>query len=267
MLTYLRPASVAEAVEILHDHSDVRVLAGGTDLLVAFRNAPPCGTVLDIKGIPALNALEMCESGLSVGAAVTLNRLIDAGAEDDCYQLLKDAALQLGNHLLRNRATLAGNLCTASPVSDMAGACLVLGGFVEAVSREGARRIPLGDFFTGVKTNALRPNELATKIVLARREGRGLYLKRKRVRGHDLAQVGVTAFRSGDGVLDIALASVAPTPVLFPGVVKAGEAPELQKILKTILGGIAPISDVRSSKEYRLGMAEAFIGQAVDRLY
>ena len=265
--TYLRPASVEEAVDMLNIHEDARILAGGTDLLVGLRDGASCKYIVDIKGIPKLNILETTEEGLAVGGAVSLNKLLDSDLVSGCYLVLKDAGEALANHLLRNRATLIGNLCNASPGGDMIGASLVLDGYIEAVSYEGTRNIPLSEFFTGVKKHTLRKNELAVRVVFPHGKGRGVYLKKKRIRGHDLAQVSLTAFRHDDGRLDVALGAVAPTPILIKTVVEAGETARVDKVIETVLGSINPISDVRSSREYRLAMVKHFICQSIGLLY
>ena len=267
MFTYLRPGSVGEAVGMLAAYEDARVLAGGTDLLVGIRDGMPCKYLVDIKGIPELNFLKMTDAGLLIGGAVPINRIIGADCVSGSYSVLRDAGMELANHLLRNRATLIGNLCNASPGGDMLGAALVLGGCIEAVSRDGVRVIPLDGFFTGVKRHTLRRDELALRVVFTCIGGRGVYLKKKRIRGHDLAQVGVTAFRHDDGSMDIALGAVAPTPVLLKSVVKAGGEYLPDAVIEAALAGISPISDIRSSREYRVEIVKHFVRQAVDLLY
>lgn len=267
MLTYHRPTSVEEAVELLGKLDKTRVLAGGTDLMVALRDGLPCEHIVDIKAVPEMNVLEKTEEGLVIGGAVPLNKILDSEIVSGCWSVLKEAGAELANHLLRNRATLIGNLCNASPGGDMIGASLVLGGYIEAASSNGKRTIPLDSFFTGVKTHVLGKDELAVRVVFPLQEGRGLYLKKKRIRGHDLAQVGVTAFRYEDGRLDLALGAVAPVPVLFRSVVRAGEEARAENVLAVVLEQINPISDVRSSRDYRLAMVKYFVTKAIGELY
>ena len=252
---------------MLNIHEDARIIAGGTDLLVGLRDGTSCKYIVDIKGIPKLNTLEMIGDGLAVGGAVSLNRLLDSDLISGCYSVLKDAGEALANHLLRNRATLIGNLCNASPGGDMIGVSLVLDGYIEAVSCEGTRTIPLSEFFVGVKKHTLRKNELAVRVVFPHWKGRGVYLKKKRIRGHDLAQVSLTAFRHDDGRLDVALGAVAPTPILIKAAVEAGEEARADRVIEKVLGCINPISDVRSSCEYRIAVVKHFICQSIGLLY
>jgi len=214
-----------------------------------------------------MNLLEMTETGLSVGGAVSANKLLGSDLLTGSYSVLKDAGLKLANNSLRNRATLIGNLCNASPGGDMIGASMILGGCLVAVSSGNTRSIPLDGFFTGVKTHSLRKDELAVKIVIPRMEGKGVFLKKQRTRGHDLAQVSLTAFRHDDDSLDLVLGAVAPVPVLIRSMVGAGEAPHTGRIAESALTRISPISDVRSSREYRIAMVKYYISQAVKLLY
>ena len=267
MFTYLRPGTVKEAVELLGTLDGARIFAGGTDLMVGLRDGMTCKYIIDIKGIPELNALEMTDTGLAVGGAVPLNRIIGSENLAGSYSVLKDAGMTLANHILRNRATLVGNLCNASPGGDMIGASLVLGGYIEAASVGGERKIPLDGFFTGVKEHTLLKNELAVRVVFPPQEGKGIYLKKRRIRGHDLAQVGITAFRHESGAMDLALGAVAPVPVLLKSVVEAGEEPRPEKVIEAALSSISPISDVRSSREYPDAIVKRYIRQAIEILY
>jgi CO/xanthine dehydrogenase FAD-binding subunit len=153
--------------------------------------------------------------GLLIGGAVSLNEIIDSKVVKENYPILVTSAKTLANHQLRNRATMMGNICNASPAGDMLAPALVLKGVIEAVSVAGTRQIPLKDFFLGVKKNVLKENELAVRILFPPIKGKGEYLRRSRIKGHDLAQIGVAAFIRDGGGISLALGSVAPVPVLI----------------------------------------------------
>ena len=266
---FLQPLTLGEATEMLNSHKDVKILAGGTDLLILLKDRViSCRYVMDIKKIPELNAFEKKEKGLEIGAAVDLNRLLASDLTCGSYSILKEAAHTHANSLLRNRATLIGNICNASPGGDMLPAALVLDGTLEAVSAKGNRIIPLREFFTGVKKHVLQPNEMVTKITFPEKHGKGIYLKKRRIKGHDLAQVGVAAFWAADGKLSFALGAVAPTPILIDGLGPFDKA-ALEKaggdLEKEVLGRINPISDARSSKDYRVAMVKHFIGEIITK--
>lgn len=268
MFEFLQPVTLADAVALLRDKPNTKILAGGTDLIIGLKANPGmCEYLLDCKKIPELNELLVDGATLTVGACVTLTKLLEAELPGE-YDVLKQGAGELANHLLRNRATLIGNICNASPGGDIIPACLVLGAVVEAVSASGTRQIPLGEFFTGVKKHVLRPDEIAARLIFSPSKGRGFYKKKKRIRGHDLAQVSVAAYYTDDSVLSLAFGAVGPTPVLLDlGKIEKGRlASEKEAIIEKAAAAVSPIGDVRSSKEYRLSMLRHFTGEIIDAL-
>jgi len=145
------------------------VLAGGTDLLVEIRNGLKSpGILVDCKGLDVLKSFHVDASGATIGASVPLNRLIEHRKFHTTYPALADALLSIGTYQLRNRATLAGNICNASPAADSAPVLLVLGAEVDVVGVEGIRTIPICDFFAGVKKTTLKSDEIVTGIRLPR---------------------------------------------------------------------------------------------------
>lgn len=268
MSEFVQPLTLDGAIEFLRDRPDTRLLAGGTDLIVQMRDrAVKCGCLMDVKRIPELSVFAYAGEWLEIGGAVTCNQILEADFLEEGHLVLKQAAAALANSLLRNRATLAGNICNASPGGDMIPACLVLDGRVVTVSPSGGREILLRDFFTGVKKHVLAPDEIVVKVLLSRKKGRGIYLKKRRIRGHDLAQVGVCGFYGAHGALSMAFAAVGPTPVLLdslgaynPEQLRA----EKERIVALCGEAVSPISDVRSSKEYRDAMLRYFAGKIID---
>lgn len=270
---YLRPKNLNEAVEMLDKYGkDLKILAGGTDLIILVKeNMIPCKYFMDIKAIPEALKLEHCdECGLSVGAGVTLNDLLYEKLPEN-YDILKQCGHTLANSLLRNRATLVGNICNASPGGDMLPGALVLEGVVHTASKDGNREIPLKDFFLGVKKTALKPNEMVTKVSFPAAKGKGIYMKKQRIKGHDLAQVSVAVYLKEDGKLLVALGAVAPTPVLIEdlGSYSKDELKDIntvKAITQKVMSRINPIGDQRSSREYRIAMAEYFTEKALQEL-
>lgn len=271
---YLRPESIAEAVELLSKHGkEAKILAGGTDLVIALREGiVNCKYLIDVKKIEKLRELKYDEAtGLSIGGAVTLNEIIACKEIQENYPLLAEAAKTLANYLLRNRATLMGNLCNASPAGDMLTAALVLEGVVEAVSKQGIRRIPLKDFFLGVKKTALTENELAVRVIFPIMKGKGKFLRRSRIKGHDLAQINAAGFIKEYGCLNLALGAVAPIPVLVKGLEKTTKysiknEKRRAEVVDIVMNSINPIGDQRASKEYRLAMAKYLTEQVIESL-
>lgn len=268
MFEFLAPATLEEAVKMLQEKEDVRIMAGGTDVLVLLRaKAINCRYVMDVKKIPELGVFGYTDAGLEIGGAVTCNQIIEADFLDEAHTALKEAADTLANTLLRNRATLVGNICNASPGGDMIPACLALGAKLVTATPAGGREIPLKEFFTGVKKHVLAKDEIVVKVVIPRVSGRSAYLKKRRIRGHDLAQVGVAAFWAENGALSFGFAAVGPTPVVLDDLgtfTKEELAAQKDTIVKKAEENAKPISDVRSTKEYRMAMVKLFTGRIVD---
>ncbi len=268
MPEFLQPTSLAQALELLKEKKAVRFLNGGTDLIVQLRaRAVECRYLMDIKRIPELHVFTYTPEGLTIGAAVTCSQILHADFLNEEHKLLQDAAITLANDLLRNRATLSGNICNASPGGDMIPACLVLKANLHTISLKGERIIPLHEFFTGVKKHVLFDDELVVKITFPNMPGKGVYLKKRRIRGHDLAQVGLAGFYGEDGNISFAAAAVGPTPILIADI-GSFTPQELvankEDIKNKVIARVKPISDVRSSKEFRLTMLNYFISLAVD---
>ena len=269
MYQFLYPTTIVQAEGFLRDKSNLRILAGGTDLIIALKNRDTaCEYLMDIKKIPELGQIGMTAQGLEIGAAATINRMIESGLLTGWYNALLQSGKELANVLLRNRATLAGNICNASPGGDMLTPCLVLGARLETISPGGSRQIALKDFFTGVKKHVLAPNELVLRTIIPKAGGVSAYRKKKRIRGHDLAQVGVAGSYGADGGLKLAFGAVAPTPLLLDlGVVEPGRLREKKaEIIQKAVESTSPISDVRSSKEHRLAMIRYLTGEVIDEL-
>ena len=262
---YLKAQSSKEAIDLLADHGeDARVMAGGTDLFISMKDglATP-RYIIDIKAIEGLQGIRRDdEGGLSIGSCVTVSELLESEAMPKGMEAIKEAASVLATQQVRNRATVGGNICNASPACDLGPPLLVLGARVRTVSRDGGRTIPLTDFFTCPKETCLAQVELAREIVLPENGyAASGFLKRTRVKGHDLATVNAAAAVDRRGTLRLALGAVAPRPILVDGL-EGLELEDKDRILKTVLGAISPIDDIRGSAAYRRHIA----GLLVERL-
>ena len=273
---YVKPETLEAALDLLDAHGqEARVLAGGTDLLVLFRrDAVHPSWVVDIKGLPASRDLSFTpDLGLSIGPAVTVNQLAESPEVRDRYRALAQAAGMLASYQVRNRATVVGNMCNASPGADLSAPLLVFETQVQIASKQGSRAVPLAEFFTGVKRTSLIPGELVTGLTLAPAAPgeRSTYLKQARLKGHDLGIVGLAARVDGAGKFRLAMAAVAPTPIRLHAVENllnsqawsedlAAQAAELAR------QEIKPISDTRASAEYRLHVTGVLVRRALSRL-
>ena len=266
---YLRAATPDQAVQALGDYGGAAlILAGGTDLLVSMKEGTANPRYLvDIKAIPELHRIEGDGAGgLKIGACVTVNELLEFRALPAGMAALRDAARGLGTNQVRNRATVGGNLCNASPACDLGPALLVLGARLRVVSTDGERVIALKDFFACPKQTCLLKHELVTEILISPAAGTlSSFAKRTRLRGHDLAVVNAAAALGADGKLAMALGAVGPKPLLLEGLAGLGLEDEAE-ITKAILGSIAPIDDVRASAAYRTSMTRVLVGEVLNTI-
>ncbi len=278
---YERPTSLAEAIALLSaDPAGARPLAGGTDLIIRLRDGSiRPDTVVDLKRIPELDAAIREEDGRLVIGARTV--MTDIAADERIardFPALAEAAAVVGAVQIRNRATLAGNICNASPAADTAPALLVYGAEVVAAGPTGMRRIALDEFFVRSGVTTLGPGEIVTAISLPQPDGpRGsVHVRRTRRRGHDLASVTLACVVLPDGVTRLAYGSLGPRPLLAidpTGVLAdaAAAPPARMEILDDLLAAASPSPrSMRASPEYRLAMLRVLglraVGAAIDRL-
>ncbi len=269
---YLKPDSIKKTISILSKYGErAQILNGGTDLIVGIRDKIIQPEYLvDIKAIPQLNRITYNkQDGLNIGATVTLNEISDSKVVQKNYPILAEACKTVGSYQVRNRATLVGNICNASPAADTAPPLLVLGAKVNIISTAGEKIIPINQFFTGVKKNVLKKGEFVTSVTVPpiKDKWTGVYLKQGRKKDVDLATVGVAVVCIRDEVR-IALGAVAPIPVRAPKteeLLKGKTIHEslLEKAGKSALGEVSPISDVRSSQEYREEIIKVLVRRAI----
>jgi CO/xanthine dehydrogenase FAD-binding subunit len=279
--SYERPSHLGDAVALLAEHgAEARPLSGGTDLIIRLRDGSiRPRIVVDVKGIRELDGeIREGDGNLRIGA---LTVMTDIAADERIrrdYQALAEAAAVVGAVQIRNRATLAGNVCNASPAADTAPSLLVYGATVIATGPAGTRRIAMDEFFVRSGVTTLATGEVVTAIELplpACRRG-AVHLRRTRRRGHDLASVTLTCMVRDDGVTQLAYGSLGPRAVLVAdetGVLADPNAPDAAKAerLETLFAGASPSArSMRASPEYRLAMLRVLglraVGTAVRRL-
>ncbi len=276
---YIRPASLAEASEFLAEHAgEARPFMGGTDTFVRMRDGVWKDRYLvDVKHLDGTSELSFDPKlGLLMGAGIPMNALIASADVQEHYPLLAQAAKTVAAYQLRNRATVVGNICNASPAGDTIGACLVYDGILIVHGPSGRREEPLRTFFKGPGQTVLAPGDIAVAIRLpvppAGHVGR--YLKLGRNRLSDLAIVGVTALAYPDPdtasgyQFRLALAAVAPTPLVPEEAEKIlAEGPldeaTISRAAEAAMQASSPIDDVRGSARYRRMMVRNLTRQAV----
>jgi carbon-monoxide dehydrogenase medium subunit len=273
---YVRPASLGEAIALLAERGPAaaRPLAGGTDLIIRLRDGSiRPDVVVDVKAIPELDAgIRQDGDRLVIGASAVMTDIAADARVRRHFPALAEAALVVGSAQIRNRATLAGNLCNASPAADTAPALLVYGASVVAAGTSGERRLPVDDFWVRSGVTTLAADELVTSVELPIPDAHhgSVHQRRTRRRGHDLASVTLACSIGPDGVTRIGYGSVGPRPLLAideSGVLADPGASDESKaaVLERLLGGAKPSpTSMRASPEYRLAMLRVLGRRAVE---
>jgi CO/xanthine dehydrogenase FAD-binding subunit len=266
-MEFLRPTNWPDALAAKAEHPDALPIAGGTDVMVELnfdQQRPPA--LIDLTGVPELAAWEWVDGRVRLGAGVSYTRVI---AElGDRLPGLAMASRTVGSPQIRNRGTVGGNLGSASPAGDAHPALLAADTDVEAASIHGSRRIPIGDFFTGVKRHALEPDELIAAVWITPPSGPQQFSK---IGTRNAMVIAVCAFglalHPDRRTVGTGIGSAAPTPI------RAGEAEEFladaleaaglwssrgtlpdsltQEFGDRVADAAAPIDDVRGSAAYR----------------
>lgn len=280
---YLKPASLAEASQFLAQHAgEARPFMGGTDTFVRMRDGFWKEKYLvDVKNLDGMSQLSFDPTaGLTIGASVNMNRVAASPEVREYYPVLAEAAHTVASYQLRTRATLAGNICNASPAGDTIGPCLVLNASLQVHGVDGVRREPLSAFFVGPGRTVLKPGDIVTAIVfpLPPQNYAARYIKLGRNAIGDLAIVGVTALGYPDSSTPsgysfrLALASVAPTPFV-PAQVQTilAENPITEAVIaeaaEAAMNACAPIDDVRGSARYRKFMVRNLTKRAITEVW
>jgi carbon-monoxide dehydrogenase medium subunit len=275
---YLSPTSLPEVFELLDRYGiRAKLVAGGTDLIVQMKEkriAPE--VMINLLEVPELQRIERCDAGIRIGATVKLSALESSPTLHGEWKILASAAHGIGSPQVRNRGTIGGNLCNASPAADTAPSLLVMEAAVTLAGRKGERKIPLESFFTGPGLTVLRSDEIMKEITIPTtpQHSFGTYLKLGRRKSMDLALVSVAVLLTlnrNKGTCErarIALGSVAPTPVRARETEKMleGKRPDqnlIQELAQCAEKECRPISDVRSTATYRKEMINVHVRKAI----
>ncbi len=264
---YSRPKSLQEALQLLDEHKDeAKILAGGVGLFAFMKErlVDP-RYVLDIKGITELQTLrDEGSEGLTIGAAVNLNSVLEFEPLKERYKALRDCIYLLSDPVLRNRSTLLGDLCEALPYVDSPAPLLIFDAEVETASLKGKRRIPVSEFIRGVAEIALEPNEIAVAVHLKAppENSRSLFLKHTSSGEFSVTNVAALCAnpsRPENRTVRLAYGAIAPTPTRVRDVEELfkRKAPITQLIdeaVKVIMKSVEPMTDVLATAEYRSHM-------------
>ena len=279
---YFEPSNIAEAVSLLVKYNgQAKLMAGGTDVVVRLKHdSVKPKYIVNIGSISDLDYITVDDKkGIRIGALTTMRALEKSQELQEACPILSQAASLLGNPTIRNVATIGGNICNASPAADTIPPLVVLSAKAKLVGPKGERIVSIQDFCTGPGCTICQTGEVLTEIQVPvpPANTRSIYLKHAARGLGDLAIVGVAVvatIESKDRIckdVKIALGAVAPTPI------RAFEAEKVirgQKITQSVIEKCAeaardeasPISDVRSSAEYRKILVKVYVKKALSEM-
>jgi CO/xanthine dehydrogenase FAD-binding subunit len=271
---FLQPRTLQEAVEHLATHGGTLV-AGGTDVFPALVDRPPPPRIIDLTHVAELKGIRVGPDHIHIGGGTTWTEIIKADLPP-AFDGLKAAAREIGSVQIQNRATIAGNLCNASPAADGVPPLLALDAVVELTNRSGTRRVALGDFILGNRRTALASGEILAAVLVPRSFDNATSafqkLGARRYLVISIIMVAATIARRGDGTVHAARVAVGAAsavaqrlPALEARLIGASAATRLSSLIAADdLAVLSPIDDVRASAGYRLAAARELVGRAID---
>ncbi|MCY3636305.1 MAG: FAD binding domain-containing protein [bacterium] len=270
MATYCRPRTVSEVLAALANaEGRGRILVGGTDLLVHLRKDPFAPTVVvDIKSVNDLPpAVEIDDDVVRFGPTARMAEISGDPFIAGHLPALGASARVVGSIAIRNRATLVGNICNASPAADTVPALLVYGSTVTLTGPGGERTLPLVEFFVGPGQTRCGPDEIVIRIdvPIPDRGHRSAFQRLTRRRGVDLATVSVAAGVDADARIVLGLGCVGPTPLVTDASppVDLTDPAAIEGAVEGLVSIATPISDVRAARDYREAMVRVLAVRAV----
>jgi CO/xanthine dehydrogenase FAD-binding subunit len=270
---YLEPKTVEEAVSLLAEHKDeAKVLAGGTDLIVQMKLKKQAPRYLvNIKNISDLDYVRYDNGFLRIGALTTFRALAASPIVQRKFAILIDAVHAVGPLQIRNRGTIAGNICNASPSADTAPSLLALDAKVKVVNLRAERIVSIKEFFKGPFITCLKAGELVVEILVPSISSNtgGVYLWLPKRTAADETLVGVATLLTLNPIgvcssVKIGLGSVAPTPIRAEKLEKLLENNKMEDGVFEEAGEMA-VSEVtpRSRAEYRAKMVSVLVIKAL----
>jgi CO/xanthine dehydrogenase FAD-binding subunit len=255
----LTPHTLDDALRLKSEYPDALPIQGGTDVMVALnfdRERPE--TMLNLNEVAELRGWSRDGGRLRLGAALTYSE-IEHGELRDVLPALAEASRTVGSPQIRNRGTVGGNLGTASPAGDALPPLAIEDAEVECASTRGVRKVPLLEFVTGVKRNALAPDELITAVVVRPSGAPQTFLK---VGPRNAMVISVVSLAvSGGDELRACFGSASPRPVLV-------RAPrdEASSFAERVAEATSPIDDVRGTERYRRHALQVLTARALKRV-
>ena len=275
---YLKPNTLQEALDLLKgNESDKKVISGGTDIMVQLRNYKiDPDIIIEISEIESIKGIDKKDGFITIGAAATLTEITESDIVKRYCPILAQAAASVGATQIRNRGTIGGNVCNASPAADTVPALVALGAVATVASVEQERKVPLEELYVGVGRTAIGSNELITYISIPQpaENSAGSFFKLGKRKAQAISivngavYIGVNAAERKFTDVHVVMGSVAPT------VLRIREAEEsligksinrqnIENAAEIVRSKINPISDVRATAEYRKDVSGNLFIQAM----
>jgi carbon-monoxide dehydrogenase medium subunit len=268
---YAKPKLLNEALDILDRSENPFLLAGGTDLIDMLKEGlVQPDIVLDIKGIDQFHKITFEKNTLLIGAAVTFNELIDSKIIKEHFPVIAEMSKTVASMGIRNRATMAGNICSAVPCMDSGPLLTSYEAEIVTISKKGERRIPAEKWFINSRKTAIEKGEIVKGISIPYPGKHGAcFVKLGRYEGEDLAQVNLLIIALTDGTFRISYGSVAPIPVRarkIEAVLNGNPVTSMliEEAVGQVENEIKPITDIRATKEYRMHMAKIMLERGLN---
>lgn len=277
-MEYLAPKTLDQLLEALQGKAgQVKFVAGGTNVIPDLRaRAVSSKFLVNLQGVEGLSGIAEEKDTVSIGALTTMTELAESGVVRKWAPALASAARQMGNPLVRNRATLGGNLSDASPAADSAPPLLSLEAVIHTVRANGGKReIPVDRFFEGPHRTVLEGEEILARVTFSKPKeaSTSAYIKLGLRNASAISVVSLALLLEMEGEICrkawVALGSVAPTPMRAYGVEEALEGKKIDEVISEscadmIKGEISPISDIRASADYRRWTASVLFRRAIE---
>jgi CO/xanthine dehydrogenase FAD-binding subunit len=271
---YYQPETLKEAFGLMEKHGgNARYIAGGTDIIWRIKQGViQTDALISLRRIASLGGITV-NGGLTLGGMALFRSIERDSAIAGGYASLAQAVSILANPQVRNVATVGGNLCNGAPSADCAPPLMVMEAILMLEGPGGKREVPIGDFFTGPGQTCMYGTEVLTQIKVPEMgpDSGSIFLKKGRV-SQDISIVNAAASLSMDGKVcrkcRLAVGSVAPVPLRLPGVEAMVEGQEidqelLDRVVEMVEDAVSPITDVRSTEEYRRAMSGVLVKRAI----
>ena len=275
---YYQPESLKEAYGLMEKHKgNARYIAGGTDIIWRIKQGViEADALISLRGIESLVGISL-NGGLTLGSMALFRDIERDSVIARNYPSLTQAVSILANPQVRNVATVGGNLCNGAPSADCAPPLMVLEAVLTLEGPGGKREVPIGDFFTGPGQTCMDKTEVLTEIKVPKMasDSGTVFLKKGRV-AQDIAIVNAAALLVMEGKVcrkcRLAVGAVAAVPLRLSDVEELVEGQEiapdlLDRVGEMVENAVSPITDVRSTEEYRRAMSGVLVKRAIKAVH